>query len=299
MRTWPALVLTFPQPGTPPPDGEPDPRDLASAELDGLDIAAIVEPSDSAWQVCFQDDGARQSAVDRFSRAPWAAAIHITSQDLPDEDWARRSQASLGAVTVGAIVVTPPWDAAATAPAADCITLTIEPAMGFGSGHHATTRLCLAALQRLDLRGGDVLDIGTGSGVLALAAARLGATRVIGVDVDPDALENARLNATLNGSPPAVAFVAADFRQGGLDPASVVVANLTGGMLAASVPELLQACRPGGWLILSGITAEEAEAVTAAFRPHVAEEWRGTEDAWCAFLYTVTATTSASPARLS
>jgi ribosomal protein L11 methyltransferase len=161
------------------------------------------------------------------------------------------------------------------------ITVVIEPAMGFGSGHHATTRLCLEALQRLDLRGRRVLDIGTGSGVLALAAARLGAASVLGVDVDPDALENARGNAALNAQPSAIEFRLADFRrEAGLD-ADVVVANLTGGMLAASAGEVSRMVAQGGALILSGITTEERDAVLRAFAPRFVTEWYAEEGGWC------------------
>ena len=123
-------------------------------------------------------------------------------------------------------------------------TIVIEPAMGFGSGHHATTRLCLAALQRLDLRGRRVLDIGTGSGVLALAALRLGAAGVVAIDVDPDALENARGNAALNGSPAGVEFRQSDFRQETGLAGDVVLANLTGAMLAAGAASLARTVAP-------------------------------------------------------
>jgi ribosomal protein L11 methyltransferase len=156
--------------------------------------------------------------------------------------------------------------------------------MGFGSGHHATTRLCLAALQRLDVRDRRVLDIGTGSGVLALAAARLGALSVVAVDVDPDALDNARGNASLNGDPPAVAFTEADFRHAPLQPADIVVANLTGGMLAGHVPAIVRLVAPGGSLVLSGVTSDEREQVLAAFVAWGRVDWSEEEDGWCAAL---------------
>jgi ribosomal protein L11 methyltransferase len=165
------------------------------------------------------------------------------------------------------------------------MTVVIEPAMGFGSGHHATTRLCLDALQRLDLRGRRVLDVGTGSGVLALAASRLGAATVLGIDVDPDALDNARGNAERNGTPRGVEFRRADFRQDAGLQADVVVANLTGGMLAAAAADLARAVASGGALILSGITIEERDSVYRAFECGFRMDWSEEEEGWwCALL---------------
>ena len=159
--------------------------------------------------------------------------------------------------------------------------------MGFGSGHHATTRLCLQALQTLPVSGASVLDVGYGSGILAIAAAKLGAADVRGIDVDADALESARAGAAMNGTPQTLTFHPADFRQGSLGPSQIVLANLTGSMLAASVVPLLACVTPGGHLILSGITTAEAPMVLDAYEPATTTVWRGDEGGWVGLLLRV------------
>jgi ribosomal protein L11 methyltransferase len=283
MAAWPAIDIVFPEPGAEAPDAPPV-QDRVLADLDGLDIVAIAEHAGDAWRVFFRTEVDRAAAMALLHAMPAPAAVDVRPVDVDDEDWARRSQASLRAVRAGRIAVAPPWDAAAQAAAPDVLTVVIEPAMGFGSGHHATTRLCLEALQRCDLAGRRVLDIGTGSGVLALAAARLGASSVLAVDVDPDALDNARGNAVLNGSPPNVEFREADFRHDPALIADVVVANLTGGMLEAAADALVRTVARGGQLIISGITVEERDQVHRAFAAGVSMEWQAEEAGWCCAL---------------
>ena len=117
--------------------------------------------------------------------------------DLPDDDWVARSQQALTAITAGPFVVAPPWDVPATVADGQHL-IVIEPSMGFGTGHHATTRLCLRALGAVDVAGRTVVDVGTGSGVLAMAAALAGAAAVTAIDNDPDAVAAAERSAALN-----------------------------------------------------------------------------------------------------
>ena len=157
--------------------------------------------------------------------------------------------------------------------------IVIEPSMGFGTGHHASTRLCLAALQTIALDGRDVVDVGTGSGVLAIAAARLGAAGAVGIDNDPDAIQSAEENWQLNGRPDNVRFALADLGAQPLPSADVVTANLTGALLIRAAQRLLDAVRPDGTLVASGILAEERDRVVAAFAP-AAIVWEREEDGW-------------------
>jgi ribosomal protein L11 methyltransferase len=215
-----------------------------------------------AWRVFFADPEARSRAIEALAvRCPHLA---LTPADVDDEDWAARSQQSLSAVTAGRFVVAPPWDVPATPPSGATVVV-IEPSMGFGTGHHPTTRLCLRLLSDLDLGGRRVLDIGTGSGVLAMAAALAGATDVVGLDLDQDAIHSARASAGLNPLPQVLRFETGDFRTAPLAPADIVLANLTGGMLRTTASGLMALLRPGGTLVISGFDESEEPEVRGAF----------------------------------
>ena len=233
------------------------------------------------WNVCFNDPGERDRA---------AAAIHdavphlaIERMDLPDEDWAARSQQSLKAVCAGRFIIAPPWDLPTDGIGSTVIV--IEPSMGFGTGHHATTRMCLRLLSDIDVSDCAVLDLGTGSGVLSMAAALSGARRVVGIDVDQDAINSAETSAALNTLPDTIRFQVADFRKDPPQPADIVLANLTGGMLTSSARPIAGLVRPRGQLILSGFDHTEVANVVAAF-PSFSEDRRLSEDNWITLLLT-------------
>lgn len=217
-------------------------------------------PTPIRWRVFFAN------ASDR-DRAEAAAQLEfpelaISRLEVSDEDWAERSQRNLTAVEAGRFIVAPPW--AVPSSAAAQIVVVIEPSMGFGTGHHATTRLCLRALSAIELTGRSVLDLGTGSGVLAIAAAMSGARTVIGVDVDPHAIDNAQYNITLNRTFLPPAFEVADFRDSTICSADIVIANLTGGMLRSTAAAIRALVAPGGTLIVSGFDESERDAVRKA-----------------------------------
>jgi ribosomal protein L11 methyltransferase len=241
--------------------------ELVLAVVDGLSPTA-VEEHDQDLTIFFADASSRDRAHDALKDA--FPSARCTPREVDDEDWARRSQENLTAVTVGRVTIAPPWAASAAklTPVrhTDPLEIVIEPSMGFGTGHHVTTRLCLAALQRVDLANRICLDVGTGSGVLALAACLLGARQARGIDVDPDAIQNARDNAALNPHIHGVSFEVTDLRAPRPGATfDVVTANLTGALLVASRGILIDAVSPGGHLILSGVLAEERNGVQEAF----------------------------------
>jgi ribosomal protein L11 methyltransferase len=257
MRTWPALEIQL-----------ADDDDLIQAFLIDFNLAAI---DDSRYFFHSSDDRDR-AATALGTQFP---EIDVHPVDVPDEDWAARSQAALGAVTVGALTIAPPWDVP------DPSTIVIQPSMGFGTGHHATTRLCLAALQRVDLRGRSVIDVGTGSGVLAIAARRLGASGVLAIDDDPDAIASAEANVRLNQES-RIALEIADFRSAKIGQFDLVIANLTGALLIASADRLESLSILDGHLILSGFMEHEEQEVLRTFGG-CALEWRAQEDEWVCF----------------
>jgi ribosomal protein L11 methyltransferase len=273
-RSWPALDVRF----TAATAGErAAAADRLSAALDDLHATAIEE-RDGGWRVFFAT-GPNRDAAGR-ALADGVLGAEPTAIDVADEDWARRSQEALGAVRVGRVVVAPPWLGAGAATEAGDLVVTILPSMGFGTGHHETTRLCLALLQACGPAGRRVLDVGTGSGVLALAAWRLGAGSILAVDDDGDAVAAAGENLGLNGAIGAVTLRPGDFRlMTGLD-ADIVLANLTGALLVRQAGTLAAAVTAGGSLIVSGLTLGEEEAVAGAFRPWLSPAKRLAEGEW-------------------
>jgi ribosomal protein L11 methyltransferase len=274
VRSWPTIVVSGIRTDAEGTDSST--ADLVQAALSDYAVSAIDEPAAQTLRAFFQDDAERDRAIGALrSEFP---QLQLTAIDVPDEDWAARSQANLTAIQVGQIVVTPPWDTDPARLQAGTTMVIIQPSMGFGTGHHATTRLCLAALQQAHVRGRSVIDVGTGSGVLAIAASLLGASPVVALDDDPDAIQSARENLDLNPG------AAVDLRHGDLRAstpgiADVVLANLTGALLIQAAPHLRALVSPRGRLILSGLLLDEAAAVVSAF-PELAVLDRTHEDEW-------------------
>jgi ribosomal protein L11 methyltransferase len=154
------------------------------------------------------------------------------------------------------------------------IEIRICPARAFGTGEHATTRLCLEALERVPLRGRSLLDAGTGSGILAIAGVKLGCARVMAFDNDPEAVEVARKNAALNDSAAAITFVRAEAGELRGETYDVITANLNGTILERVLPSLASRLASGGALVLSGILESEADTIAAQVRSLVPSQVR-------------------------
>lgn len=275
MRTVPALDLHFPSLA-----GHADLPDRVSLLLDDAAASAVLESGDDdrpIWRVFLSDPATMAATASRLSTCFAADGLLISHVSVVDEDWAARSQADLSRITVGAITVAPPWDRpdGTAGP-----VVVVQPSMGFGTGHHETTRLCLHLLQQIDLTGRRVLDVGTGSGVLAMAAAVLGAADVEAFDVDEDALTNARENLALNGLEARVQLQSADLRTTRPAPADVVLANLTGAALRSEATTLAALVRPGGALIISGFLSAETTAVIEAYAGWFTLQARMEEGDW-------------------
>jgi ribosomal protein L11 methyltransferase len=204
---------------------------------------------------------------------------------VSDTDWADAWKALFPVQRVGRrLVIRPTWRRHRVAPGD--VVLALDPGMAFGTGLHPTTRLCLAALEGLAddgrLTGAHVLDVGCGSGILAIAAVRLGAVAAIGVDTDPIAVEATRANARRNGLGRRI-----EAREGSLPsqapPFDVVVANLVAGVLVPLATPLRDELRPGGTLLASGIFVDRETDVSAAFEAAgLALTGRSAEGDWVA-----------------
>jgi ribosomal protein L11 methyltransferase len=256
LAEYPALDITFLN------SADPFLRDRLYAQLD--DFAPVAIQEDDAgefahrWRVFFRSAASRDAA--RVAIAS-DASVQTSPISVPDEDWARRSQDNLKAIEAGGLIIAPPWDV----PGGKTPVIIIEPSTGFGTGHHATTRLCLVLLQKLEVRGARVLDIGTGSGVLALAAWKLGAGDVVAVDNDADALDNARDNIARNGAAPAIDIICDDLETLRIQRADIVLANLTGAVLVRYAAELRGLAMDAGYFILSGFAPDDVAVIRAAF----------------------------------
>jgi ribosomal protein L11 methyltransferase len=203
------------------------------------------------------------AARDEAEAAARALGLTGSIAEVAEEDWSETWKKDLAPFAIGRVFVRFSWTAGA-APPPGTTEVVLDPGMAFGTGTHPTTALCLAALDRLlaAAPGADVLDVGTGSGLLAIAAKKLGARRVVGTENDAVALRVAEENAARNG-------VSLELRH---DPPErvpgrfpLVVANILANTLVALAPGLAARLAPGGTLLLSGILAGQEDEVRAAY----------------------------------
>jgi ribosomal protein L11 methyltransferase len=194
--------------------------------------------------------------------------------EVAEQDWVRLTQSQFDPIRINdRLWIVPSWH---QAPDPAAINLELDPGLAFGTGSHPTTRLCLEWLCDRVQGGETLLDYGCGSGILALAAAKLGAGEVVGVDIDERALEAAADNAAKNG----VTLRLLHTRQPLADRYSLVVANILTNPLCVLAPLISARVAPGGRLALSGVLATQADQVIAAYAPHIALTVGATLDGW-------------------
>ena len=256
---------------------------LCDALLDAGALAASVEDADAGTvdeQPQFGEPGAVNSPGWARSRVVAllepdadaaallaAAGARIGLKALPafsveavaEQNWVQLTQSQFDPIRVsGRLWIVPSWH---EAPDPAALNLILDPGMAFGTGSHPTTRLCLEWLERNLTPGCRVLDYGCGSGILAIAAARLGAGQVAGIDIDPQAVDAARANAERNG----VSALFADSAQPVAGEYDLVVANILSNPLRVLAPAICAHVRSGGSLALSGILREQAEEIISIY----------------------------------
>jgi ribosomal protein L11 methyltransferase len=236
-------------------------------------LAALFEDADSAQRLS-------AAALTELALDPQLAR---DTRTVEDADWVALTQREFEPMRIDdGLWIVPSWH---QPPEPSAINLIIDPGRAFGSGSHPTTQLCLHWLART-LRGGErVLDYGCGSGVLAIGAAKLGAARVIGIDIDAEAVSTARANSLANavqgaefGLPEALAAMTpVDGASSGFD---LVVANILARPLVALAPLLIACVRPGGRIALAGLLEAQAESIAQAYAPQCRLTTHRTLDGW-------------------
>jgi ribosomal protein L11 methyltransferase len=257
--------------------------EIADADAGTADEHSVFgEPGSDAglWPRCrvsalfaaLDDAGA---AVERALGASGARLLAGVSIDrVEDADWVALTQRQFAPIRAGErLWIVPTWH---EPPEPGAVNVILDPGAAFGTGSHPTTRLCLAWLER-NVRVGDrVLDYGCGSGILGIAALKLGAASATGVDVDPLALGAARYNSLRNG----VALEVADAARAVPGAARITVANILANPLRMLAPLLASHTQPGGSIVLSGILEEQAREVIEAYSPWTPLAIAGRESGW-------------------
>jgi ribosomal protein L11 methyltransferase len=195
-------------------------------------------------------------------------------ETVPSEDWVRSSQAQFTPIAVSArLWIVPSWHAP---PDPSAINILLDPGLAFGTGGHATTRLCLEWLEERIFPSATVIDYGCGSGILAIAAAKFGASDILGIDIDPDALIAAEANAARNSVSIRLQRADAPLAQ----QADLVVANILASPLEVLAPLLAACVAPGGLLALAGLLSAQADALQECYAPWFEMSTRAYREGW-------------------
>jgi ribosomal protein L11 methyltransferase len=252
---------------------------VAVTKDEAPDIAALFELTPPAPQAVlivedpFGPDATVEALYDGPADAAFLSALTgrtVTVAPLPDQDWIRQSQEGLPPVRAGRFFVYGAHDAGAVPPGV--IPIRIEAGLAFGTGHHETTALCLTALSHIARarRPRSILDLGCGTGVLAIAAAKLLRRSVLATDIDAIAIDVARENARANAAAPLIQAAVADGFTSpairGRAPFDLILANILAGPLAKLAPDLARALAPGGIAVLSGLLRNQENLVLSYYR---------------------------------
>ncbi|MBB3306191.1 MULTISPECIES: 50S ribosomal protein L11 methyltransferase [unclassified Enterobacter] len=199
-------------------------------------------------------------------------------EQIEDKDWEREWMDNFHPMRFGErLWICPSWR---DVPDPDAVNVMLDPGLAFGTGTHPTTSMCLTWLDGLDLHGKTVIDFGCGSGILAIAALKLGAAQAIGIDIDPQAIQASRDNAERNGVSERLALYLPHQQPDNLQ-ADVVVANILAGPLRELAPLISVLPKAGGHLGLSGVLASQAEGVCAAYAEQFELDPVAEKEEWC------------------
>ena len=265
----------------------PDP-DKPTANWELMDQSVIDAMPEDVQVKAWFDEKSLQKVIgplrEQLSllKAPNMGTLQVSMQGVKEEDWAENWKQYYKPFRIGEhMVVKPtwePWDAQA----GDLI-IEIDPGMAFGTGTHETTAMCVSLIEAY-YQGGTLLDVGTGSGILAIAAARLGAKGIVAVDIDPDAVRVAKENVAHNGLEEAIDVRKGDLLQGLSQQFDFAVANILAPVICMLAAPLKKHLTPGGRFICSGIIAEAEAEVNAALlgAGYIIDEIRHKGD-WVAF----------------
>jgi ribosomal protein L11 methyltransferase len=248
-----------------------------------------MEPEQAAWEhsrvIALASADADHAAIlatalQASGLGAYSAEIQYTLRPVAEQDWVRLTQSQFDPIHIGKnIWVVPSWH---DKPDPSALVLELDPGLAFGTGSHPTTRLCMEWLEAHAPKGRSVLDYGCGSGILALVAKKLGAAHVVGIDIDPQAIESARYNSGRNNCEIDYYLpeqFAASSHNASFD---TVVANILSSPLKLMAPMLAGRIAAGGSLVLSGILVRQADEVAAAYAPFINLKVWAERDGWVA-----------------
>lgn len=225
------------------------------------------DPPPGIWQqnvvsALLDEDADLDALLKELSAATGIADFRYSTETIAEQDWVRATQSQFEPIRIrDDLWIVPSWH---DAPNPDGLNIVLDPGLAFGTGSHPTTHLCLSWLADTVTPQASVLDYGCGSGILAIAARKLGAGNVVGVDIDAQAIQSSVYNAGQNETD-ASFYLANDLPGGQFD---IVVANILSSALSVLAPALARSAKPGGKIALSGILREQADQVGAIY-----QEW--------------------------